>query len=222
MSLRQRTSRTKRHRDTLLAGGPPDVWRRVRKTFNQWAGRLMAGRLRIQAELLGHHIGSGDTVLDVGCGTGQLGNYVAEMHGAIVTGIDVHDARSVPIAFTIFDGTSIPFDDKAFDHVLLSFVLHHAKDPMALIKECHRVARHTVIAFEDLPESRFERLSTSVHVRLFNLIWRLERGGDYRAALRWLGDTAATVVHTALPRLDWQDSIYRVPHAMLAYRLLDA
>jgi 2-polyprenyl-3-methyl-5-hydroxy-6-metoxy-1,4-benzoquinol methylase len=197
------------------------LWRRAQATFNLWAGRLMAGRLTTQAEVLGDHIGRGETVLDVGCETGHLCKYLAEMHGATVTGIDVHDARTIPIDFRIFDGESIPFADNAFDHVVLSFVLHHSNDPMALIKECRRVARRTVIAFEDFPETRFERMSTSIHVWIFNVIWRLESGGDYRAALRWLGDNAAKVVETPLPRLDWMDSLYRVPHAMLAYQLPD-
>jgi SAM-dependent methyltransferase len=199
------------------------VWRRAQATWILFAGRMLAKRLKIQAEMLSDHIGRGETVLDVGCESGHLCKYISEMHGATATGIDVHDARTIPIDFRIFDGKSIPFADNAFDHVVLSFVLHHSNDPMALIKECRRVARRSVIAFEDLPETRFGRMLTSIHVWLFNVSWRLQSAGDYRVALGWLGDNAAKVVETPLPRLplDTLDFLYRVPHAMLVYQLPD-
>ncbi len=170
--------------------------------------------------MLGEHIGRGDTALDVGCETGHLCKYLAEMHGATATGIDVHDARTIPIEFSVFDGKSIPFPDKAFDHVVLSFVLHHCNDPMGLIKECRRVARRSIIAFEDLPETRLGKLLTAIHIGLFKAAYRLESAGDYRAALGWLDDSAANVVKTPLP-LDWFDVLYRVPHVMHVYRLED-
>jgi ubiquinone/menaquinone biosynthesis C-methylase UbiE len=168
--------------------------------------------------MLCEHISRGDTVLDVGCETGHLCKYLADMYGATATGIDVHDARTLPIDFSVFDGRSIPFDDNAVDHVVLSFVLHHCNDPMALMKECRRVARRSVIAFEDLPETRVEKTLTKVHIGLFKLAYRLESAGDYRTALEWLGANSTDVVETPLP-LDWFDVLYRVPHIMLVYQL---
>ena len=185
-----------------------------------WSPRVLAKRLESQADMLGGHIGSGDTVLDVGCETGHLCRYLADMYGATTTGIDVHDARSIPIDFSVFDGRSIPFEDNAFDHVVLSFVLHHCNDPMTLIKECRRVARYSVIAFEDLPETRVEKGLAKIHIGLFKVAYRLESAGDYRTALQWLSDDAASVVQTPLPQ-DWFDVAYRVPHVMLVYQLVD-
>ncbi|BBX96989.1 class I SAM-dependent methyltransferase [Mycobacterium lacus] len=99
-----------------------------------------AVRLREQAEALADCLGGGDSALDVGCGTGYLSAYLQEMYGVDPTGVDVKDSRRARIPFREFDGTSIPFPDNAFDHVVLSEVLHHSHDPMALVKECHRVA----------------------------------------------------------------------------------
>lgn len=195
-------------------------WRRAQATLIPWSPRVLAKRLESQAEMLGGHIRKGDTVLDVGCETGHLCKYLADMHGATATGIDVHDARTIPIDFSVFDGRSIPFEDNAFDHVVLSFVLHHCNDPMTLIKECRRVARRSVIAFEDLPETRVGRTLTKIHIGLFKVAYRLESAGDYRTALEWLGDNATDVVETPLP-LDWFDVLYRVPHVMLVYQLSD-
>ncbi len=194
------------------------AWRRTQATLIPWSPRVLAKRLESQAEMLGEHIARGDTVLDVGCETGHLCQYLAEIHGAKATGIDVHDARTIPIDFRVFDGRSIPFEDDAFDHVVLSFVLHHCNDPMTLIKECRRVARRSVIAFEDLPETRVGKMLTKLHIGVFKLAYRLESAGDYRTALEWLGDNVTNVVETQLP-LDWFDVLYRVPHVMLVYKL---
>ncbi|BBX61131.1 hypothetical protein MSAS_03050 [Mycobacterium saskatchewanense] len=101
------------------------AWRRAQATLIPWSPRVLGKRLESQAAMLGDHIKQGDTVLDVGCETGHLCQFLAEMHGATATGIDVHDARTIPIDFSVFDGKSIPFEDNAFDHVVLSFVLHH-------------------------------------------------------------------------------------------------
>jgi ubiquinone/menaquinone biosynthesis C-methylase UbiE len=193
-------------------------WRRAQATLIPWSPRVLGKRLESQAGMLGDHIAQGDTVLDVGCETGHLCQYLADMHGAVATGIDVHDARRIPIDFSVFDGRSIPFDDNSFDHVVISFVLHHCNDPMALIKECRRVARRSVIAFEDLPETRVEKVLTKIHIGLFKVAYRLESAGDYRTALQWLGANATDVVETPLP-LDWFDVLYRVPHVMLVYHL---
>ncbi|WP_204080859.1 class I SAM-dependent methyltransferase [Mycobacterium riyadhense] len=192
--------------------------RRAQATLIPWSPRVLGKRLESQAQMLGDHINRGDTVLDVGCETGHLCKYLADMHGATATGIDVHDARTIPIDFSVFDGRSIPFEDNAFDHVVLSFVLHHCNDPMALIKECRRVARRSIIAFEDLPETRVEKMLTRMHIGLFRVAYRLESAGDYRTALKWLDEHAAEVSETPLP-LDWFDVLYRVPHVMLIHKL---
>ncbi|CPR08359.1 type 11 methyltransferase [Mycobacterium bohemicum DSM 44277] len=213
----ERTANDIRPRRTAASGWRRG-WRRAQATLIPWSPRVLAKRLESQAELLGDHIGRGDTVLDVGCETGHLCKFLADMHGATATGIDVHDARSIPIDFSVFDGRSIPFADNAFDHVVISFVLHHCNDPMALIKECRRVARRSVIAFEDLPETRTGKLLTKIHIGLFKVAYRLESAGDYRTALDWLADNSTNVVETPLP-LDWFDVLYRVPHVMLVYQL---
>jgi ubiquinone/menaquinone biosynthesis C-methylase UbiE len=182
----------------------------------------MAIRLRNQAEMLADYVRRGDSVLDVGCGTGYLCKYLEEMYGAESTGLDVKDFRVAPIAFRTFDGTSIPFADKAFDHVVLCFTLHHSHDPMALIQECRRVARRSTIVFEDLPDSRFGKLKVSLHVEAFQRFYRIgtPRSAAYRSALTWLSDKAVTVVRTAMPQ-EWFDISYNVPRFLLVYALSD-
>jgi SAM-dependent methyltransferase len=187
-----------------------------------WSREAMAIRLRNQTEMLAEYVRQGDSVLDVGCGTGYLCQYLDEMYGAEPTGLDVKDFRVAPIAFRTFDGTSIPFADEAFDHVVLCFTLHHSHDPMALIQECRRVARRSIIVFEDLPDSRFGKLKVSLHVEAFQRFYRIgtPRSAAYRSALAWLSDKTVTVVRTAMPQ-DWFDIFYNVPRFLLVYALPD-
>jgi ubiquinone/menaquinone biosynthesis C-methylase UbiE len=45
----------------------------------------------------------------------------------------------------LFDGKRIPFDDDTFDAVTLVDVLHHADDPIQLLRESRRVSRRSVL-----------------------------------------------------------------------------
>ena len=166
-------------------------------------------RNRRQAEMIAGHLDRGDSILDVGCGTGYLANQLQEMYGVDPTGVDIRDARVSPIAFSSFDGISIPFPDKSFDHIVLSYVLHHANDPLALARECDRVARRSVIVFEELPYSRPGKLLLAFHVALFARYYSIGRPSSaaYHSALAWLNDQAVDVERVALPP-DWLKYLY--------------
>lgn len=192
----------------------------LRRLFSD-ALRVMqpAARLREQAEALADHLGLGDSVLDVGCGTGLLSVYLRDLYGVVPTGIDVKDFRTTDIAFAEFDGTSIPFPDKSFDHVILSEVLHHSHDPVGLIAACHRVARRRIIVFEDMPEGLAGKLALQAHVQAFasyhRYPFRPARMDEYRAALVWLGTQVPCVVTKPQPP-EWL-SVY--PRVLYVYEL---
>ncbi len=166
-------------------------------------------RNRRQADLLAGHLDRGDSILDVGCGTGYLANHLGDLYGVDPTGVDIRDARVLPIAFSSFDGTSIPFPDKSFDHIVLSYVLHHADDPLVLARECHRIARRSVIVFEELPYSRPGKLLLAFHVALFARYYSTGRPSSaaYQSALAWLADHAVDVARVVLPP-SWLKYLY--------------
>jgi SAM-dependent methyltransferase len=122
---------------------------------------------------------------------------VQEMYGVRASAVDVVDLRQVQIPFQRFNGTSIPFPDKSFDHVVLSEVLHHSHEPMALVKECRRVARRSIILFEDMPDGRLGKLILYLHVRIFarryDYPFKAASIRDYRSALAWLQDNTSCI-----------------------------
>jgi SAM-dependent methyltransferase len=172
-----------------------------------------AVRLREQAAALADYVDQGDSVLDVGCGTGHLSAYLQEMYGAVPTGIDVKDFRETKIDFSEFDGSSIPFPDDSFDHVILSEVLHHSHDPVTLISECRRVARRRVIVFEDMPEGLLGKAALYAQVHAFARYHRYPfppaRPDEYRKALAWINTNTDCVARTPQPP-EWLTAYPRV------------
>jgi ubiquinone/menaquinone biosynthesis C-methylase UbiE len=90
---------------------------------------------------------AGQTLLDVGCGTGHWSAFFAEM-GYSVTGVDVAPAMievarsAVPqCTFQVADAHELPFDDGAFDVVASMATLEFLPDQAAAIREMARCAR---------------------------------------------------------------------------------
>jgi sterol 24-C-methyltransferase len=97
---------------------------------------------------------TGESVLDVGCGTGGPAIAVAAHSGAHVTGIDLvpgHVERARLRAaehrlgdrteFVEGDATDMPFPDASFDHVYAIESAYHAGDKARFFAECARVLR---------------------------------------------------------------------------------
>jgi ubiquinone/menaquinone biosynthesis C-methylase UbiE len=90
---------------------------------------------------------AGQTLLDVGCGTGHWSAFFSEM-GYTVTGADVAPAMievarsAVPqCTFQVADAHELPCDDGAFDIVASIATLEFLPDQAAAIREMARCAR---------------------------------------------------------------------------------
>jgi SAM-dependent methyltransferase len=114
--------------------------------------RLMGRWSRLLAEPFLDFVGSANVerVLDVGCGTGCLGEALLLRHAAIeLLGVDlsppyierarsrVADARA---EFRVADACALDLPDRGFDRVLSLLVLHFVPDTARAIAEMRRVA----------------------------------------------------------------------------------
>ncbi|MCB1098070.1 MAG: class I SAM-dependent methyltransferase [Verrucomicrobiae bacterium] len=87
----------------------------------------------------------GDSLLDVGCGGGELGVRLGNELELKVEGVERFPREGCRIGVTQIETSFFPFPDNAFDHVLVADVLHHEWDDDILLKECLRVCRKSVI-----------------------------------------------------------------------------
>ncbi|MBS3822070.1 MAG: class I SAM-dependent methyltransferase, partial [Phycisphaerae bacterium] len=90
---------------------------------------------------------AGQTLLDIGCGTGHWSSFFAEM-GCQVTGVDIAPemievarAKVPECSFQVADAHDLPFDDGTFDAVAAMATLEFLPDPAAAIGEMVRCAR---------------------------------------------------------------------------------
>ena len=95
------------------------------------------------------NVGPGDTVLDLGCGEGDLAADMANA-GAQVTAADVAQAAldrarrrhpELDLRLVAFDGP-LPFDDGAFSVVWSSEVFEHVADTARWLSEVRRVLQY--------------------------------------------------------------------------------
>ena len=95
---------------------------------------------------------SGDSVLDVGCGTGSVTFAVTErVPDTTVVGIDalatsIEFARAVNpdpkrVSFELADACALPFDASRFDRILSALVLNFIPDSTTAVREMVRVTK---------------------------------------------------------------------------------
>ncbi len=121
------------------------------------------------------------SVLDVGSGRGYIAKEISK-DGKNVQCLDVKDHNLTDLPLKIYDGKKIPFKANSFDTVLVCYVLHHADDPIRLLKECIRVSGKRIIIFEDNADS----LLTKPLDILFNRLHGVDTPLNFRNIGQWL------------------------------------
>ncbi len=120
------------------------MWHRLIRAWNASPlGQIHARRLPPR---LAAHVPQGARVLDVGCGDGTIAARVAALAGAAgIEGVDTVLQPRPAVPVTAFDGHVLPFGEDSFDLVMLVDVLHHSRQPQALLAEAVRVSRGPVL-----------------------------------------------------------------------------
>lgn len=114
----------------------------------------------------------GDTLLDMGCGTGYVVDWLAARRPDLsLTGADfIIEAgtreRSPTIRFEEAMIEALPFEDGAFDTVVCTHVLEHILDFGKALSELRRVAAKRLIII--VPQEREYRFTFNPHLHFFS------------------------------------------------------
>ncbi len=140
------------------------------RVTSRWAAEDLQRRADFFVTLFEKDIPAGSAVLDIG---GRWGFYEEPLrrrgHHPVVLDVVLPRYQRAPVV--MYDGTEMPFPDKAFDVSLLITVLHHIPDQAAVLREACRVTRKRIIVVEDLFNHAAGRLWTELRDRLYNFEW---------------------------------------------------
>jgi methionine biosynthesis protein MetW len=104
--------------------------------------------------IIGDIVEPGAKVLDLGCGEGELLEWLAENKNVQARGVEISSAkvqRAIARGVSVFQGdiddALSDYPDEAFDYVILSQTLQETLYPRKVLREMLRVGRRAIVAF---------------------------------------------------------------------------
>ena len=132
--------------------------------------------------IIGEIVERGAKVLDLGCGEGELLEWLAAKKGVDARGVELSGlkvqraiARGVSVYQGDIDEGLADYPSQAFDYVILSQTLQETRHPLRVLQEMLRVGRRVIVAFPNFGHWRV-RLSMLLsgrapRTRLFPYDW---------------------------------------------------
>jgi methionine biosynthesis protein MetW len=93
-------------------------------------------------------------VLDLGCGEGELLDWLAQNKNVDARGVEISGvraqqaiARGVSVFHSDLEDALADLPDQAFDYVILSQTLQETREPLKVLRDMLRVGRRAIVAF---------------------------------------------------------------------------
>ncbi|MBN2244414.1 MAG: methionine biosynthesis protein MetW [Candidatus Aminicenantes bacterium] len=110
--------------------------------------------MRFDLQIIAELIDKNSRVLDLGCGKGDLMEYLRDQNGAEIYGIEKDEKkviegieRGLPILHGDINLETQDFADQTFDYVILSQTLQQVYQPETVITEILRIGKKAVVSF---------------------------------------------------------------------------
>ena len=117
--------------------------------------------MRFDLQLIASWIDPGATVLDLGCGEGDLLGYLKKHKRVVGTGIDRNEmrvTRCIEKGLTVLQGDIneevMDYPDDTFDYVILSQTLQQVYAPALLIHSLLRIGKKGIVSFPNFSHWR--------------------------------------------------------------------
>ncbi len=117
---------------------------------------LFPARINYLVHWLSPQLMDSGNVLDLGASDGRLAHALSQHAPATFTGCDVLVPEKTAIPVVQYDGTTLPFEDRSFDAVMLIDMLHHTDDPVEIVREAVRVSRKYVLIKDHYYNNSFD------------------------------------------------------------------
>ena len=116
---------------------------------------------KIEHHVISDWVNSGTSVLDLGCGDGDLLSLLIEEKQIHAQGIELQDSaihQCVAAGLSVFqqdiDTGLSEYADKSFDYVILNQTFQQVKKPEFVLKEALRVGKHVIVGFPNFVHIR--------------------------------------------------------------------
>ncbi len=193
--------------------GTPEQERLVEQA-EHWRHRLLRD---------GTELAPGTRLLEVGCGVGAvLAVLGQEFPGLQLTGLDIESKQlafarrhleraGVEASLVEADALGLPFPDRSFDHVWMTWFLEHVSDPVVVLRESGRVLvpGGAITAIEvDYSTCRAEPSTPALEALFETMVAGMAAAGRSDAGSRlpgWLREADFVEVDGGERRFWWQD-----------------
>jgi ubiquinone/menaquinone biosynthesis C-methylase UbiE len=138
-----------------------EYYDRIGESRASWVAKDRCSQIRISitAKLLARRLREGDTIVDVGCGSGEVFAYLSKLHKryqAYFVGLDISSgatrvARRYADDCIIYDAERIPLRSDVADAVICVAVLEHLINPELCVKEIVRISKTGAYVIVQVP-----------------------------------------------------------------------
>jgi methionine biosynthesis protein MetW len=124
-------------------------------TLESTSSRVVPGILgRHDYKIIGELVEPNSKVLDLGCGGGELLDWLVENKNVQARGVEIASElvrKCVARGLSVFQGDInqglADYPDQCFDYVILSQTMQETYRPRDVLEEMGRVAKHMIVAF---------------------------------------------------------------------------